>query len=95
MNAAKAFAELLKDYVVGQHLRVAMRKLRYESQSTFKLTIEGGRFVWLDNFRPTLTNPRLRQAFRFLRDLGLCSGVSGDWKLSRLGDEQLRRADGN
>ncbi len=46
-NAALAYADFLKDYVVGQHLRVAMRKLRYESQSTFKLTIEDGRFVWI------------------------------------------------
>ena len=73
-NAALAYADFLKDYVVGQHLRVAIRKLRYESQSTFKLTIEDGRFVWIENFDPTFTNPRLRQAFRFLRDLGLCSG---------------------
>lgn len=94
-NAAIVFAELLKDYVVGQHLRVAMRKLRYESQSTFKLTIEDGRFIWLEHFSPTLTNPRLKQAFRFLRDLGLCSGKADGWKLSRMGKKYMRHADGN
>jgi hypothetical protein len=94
-NAAKAYADFLKDYVVGQHLQVAMRKLRYESQSTFKLTIEDGRFLWLENFDPTFTNPRLRQAFRFLRDLGLCSGKGAEWKLSPRGRELLRRTDGN
>ena len=93
-NAARVFAELLKDHVVGQHLRVAMRKLRYESQSTFKLAIENGCFIWLENFNPTFTNPRLRQAFRFLRDLGLCSGQSGGWKLSSDGKVQLRHSDG-
>ena len=94
-NAAAVFSELLKDYVIGQHLHVAMRKLCSESQSTFKLAIEDGRFIWLDNFEPTRTNPRLAQAFRFLRDLGLCSGEGDGWKLSGMGKEQLRQADGN
>jgi hypothetical protein len=94
-NAAQVLAEFLKDYVVGQHLRVAMRKLRYESQSTFKLALEVSRFIWLEHFEPTRTNPRLRQAFRFLRDLGFCSGQSGGWKLSPQGKEHLRRAHGN
>jgi hypothetical protein len=94
-NAATVFAEFLKDYVVGQHLRVAMRKLRYQSQSTFKLAVEDGRFIWLEHFEPTRTNPRLRQAFRFLRDLGFCSGHSGGWRTSHKGKEQLRHEDGN
>jgi hypothetical protein len=94
-NATTVLAELLKECVVGQHLHVAMRKLRNESQSTFKLAIEDGRFIWLENFEPTRTNPRLRQAFHFLRDLGLCSGESEGWKISSMGKEQLRQADGN
>jgi hypothetical protein len=94
-NAAKVFADLLQDFVVGQHLRVAMRKLKSVSQSTFKIAVEEGRFVWLENFEPTRTNPRLRQAFRFLRDLGFCFGESGGWKLSPQGKQRLRHVDVN
>ncbi len=42
-NAATVLSELLNEYVVWQHLRVAMRKLRYESQSMFKLAVEDDR----------------------------------------------------
>jgi hypothetical protein len=94
-NAAVAFAGLLSEFVIGQHLRVAMRKLRYQSQATFKLSLEDGRFIWLENVKPTFTNPRLRQAYRFLRDLGLCTGESAGWQLSNTGKMQLRQTDGH
>ena len=90
-NAADVFAGLLKEFVVGQHLKVAMRKLRYQSQSTFKLIIEDGRFVWVENFIPTYTNPRLQQAFWFLRNLGLCLGEAEEWKLTDAGGKELER----
>ena len=94
-NAAEVFAGLLKEFVVGQHLKVAMRKLHYQSQSTFKLIIEEGRFVWVENFIPTFTNPRLQQAFWFLRDLGLCSGAAEEWQLTDAGKKQLERGNVN
>jgi len=95
IKADAVLAELLKNHVVGQHLHIAMRKLRNDSQSTFKLTIENGRLIWQENFQPVFTNPRLTQAFRFLRDLGFCSGRKGGWKLTDKGKEQLRSANGN
>ena len=83
-------ASLFKDQVLFQHLRVAMRKLRYQAQATFKFVVEEGRYLWVEDFKPTFTSPRIRQAFRFLRDLGLCRGRSGGWQLTADGKARLR-----
>lgn len=93
-KAAEVLAEVLSNWVVGQHLRVAMRKLRYQTQSTFKVAVEEGRYLWIEDFIPTYTSPRLRQAFRFLRDLGLCTGAKGGWKITEAGMQQLGGNDG-
>ena len=88
--ASDVFASLMAEKILLRHLRVAMRKLRYELQSTFKFVIEDGHYVWVEDFEPTYTNPRLRQGFLFLRDLGLCSGGSGGWSPTELGMAVLR-----
>jgi hypothetical protein len=92
--AADVTAALLKEKVLFQHLRVAMRKLRYQLQATFKFVVEDGHFVWVEDFEPTFTSPRLRQAFRFLRDLGLARGRAEGWGLTADGRALLGQPDG-
>lgn len=93
-KAVDVYAEILSNWVIGQHIRVAMRKLRSQTQATFKIGIEEGRYVWIEDFEPTYTSPRLRQAFRFLRDLGLCGGASDGWGITEAGKHRLEEANG-
>lgn len=93
-KAVDVYAEILSNWVIGQHIRVAMRKLRSQTQATFKVAIEEGRYVWIEDFIPTYTNPRLKQAFRFLRDLGLCGGASDRWRITEPGRQRLEGANG-
>jgi hypothetical protein len=53
--AATVLAALLREKVLFQHLRVAMRKLRYQAQATFKLVVDLGHYVWVEDFEPTFT----------------------------------------
>ena len=94
-NAVEVYAEILSNWVIGQHIRVAMRKLRHQTQATFKVATEEGQYVWIEDFVPTYTNPRLKHAFRFLRDLGLCSGASAGWQLTEPGKQRLEGSDGD
>ena len=93
-KAADVYADILSNWVIGQHIRVAMRKLRHQTQSTFKLAIEEGRYIWIEDFIPTYTSPRVKQAFRFLRDLGLCGGGSDSWQITEPGKRKVRGVDG-
>lgn len=93
-KAVDVYAEILSNWVIGQHIRVAMRKLRNQIQATFKIAIEEGRYVWIEDFDPTYTSPRLKQAFRFLRDLGLCGGASDGWRITEAGKRRLEGANG-
>lgn len=64
--------ELLLEWVIYRHLRVATRKLAAQGVSTFKLRPEEGLLLLVAEklTEPTLTRPRLMQAARILADLG-------------------------
>src|SRR5262249_9660707 len=94
-NAAAVVAALVREKVLFQHLRVAMRKLRYQVQATFKFVVEEGHYLWVEDFDPTFTSPRIRQAFLFLRDLGLAKGRAGGWALTEDGKARLGQSDGH
>jgi hypothetical protein len=67
---AAFLSDLLLEWVLFRHLRVATRKLASQGVSTFKFRPEEGELLLIaEPPRPTLTTPRLRQAFRFLEDL--------------------------
>lgn len=74
-RASEPLAIFLKDvileWILYRHLRVATRKLANQGISTFKFRPEEGRLVSLVDKapQPTFTNPRLRQAQRILADL--------------------------
>ena len=68
----RSFArELILEWILFRHLRVATRKLANQGVSTFKYRVEEGLLVSLPDqkFKPTLTSPRISQAFRMLSDL--------------------------
>ena len=73
-RAAESFTtfleELVLEWILYRHLRVATRKLANQGVSTFEFRPEKGRVVLLvDKIpQPTFTNPRLRQAQSILAD---------------------------
>lgn len=67
------FHDLVLEWVVYRHLRVATRKLASQGDYTYRLRPEEGVLVKCGEFRPTYTNPRLRQTLRMMADIGLAS----------------------
>ena len=67
---------LLEERVLGRHLWVAMRKLRYQNDYTFLVEMDDGlvRLRALDG--PVYTTPRIGSALAFLRDCHLV-GANG------------------
>jgi hypothetical protein len=90
--SANVLSDLVRQCILYRHLRVAMHKLRFQNDATFKFVVEYGHYGWLEDFDPTYTSPRLRQAFRFIRDLGLAKGRSGNWQLTADGRAFLRNS---
>jgi len=63
--------ELVMEWILYRHLRVATRKLAAQGVSTFKFRPEQGALLLVTDKIPVpaYTNPRLRQAYRILADL--------------------------
>lgn len=79
---------------IDAHLRVALRKLRQQSQDTFHiLPTDHGLKVEADPV-PTYTAPRFTQAVQMLHDLGAIERAPnrGWTRLSTLGEDLWRRA---
>jgi len=70
LSIAELLGWLATDWGISAHLRVALRKLRYESRDTFKIKPTERGLEVVDAPAPTFSNPRLVQANRILRDLG-------------------------
>ncbi len=79
--------ELILEWVLFRHLRVATRKLANQGVSTYKFSPEEGRLLLVAERlpKPTYTAPRIRQGFRILEDLHLISRNNGEAVLSELG----------
>ena len=76
------------------HLRVALRKLRGQSRSTFKIRPSDRGFEVVGVPPVTHTRPRFNQALRILKDVGaLTRSESGKWISSELGREILEKGD--
>ena len=54
---------------VDTHLRVAMGKLRYRSEDTFRIKPVEGVLVVEEAPLPSFTGPRLKQALQILHDI--------------------------
>lgn len=83
--------ELILEWILFRHLRVATRKLANQGVSTFKYRPEEGKLLLIAEElpEPTFTSPRLRQGFRILEDIHYISRVDGVRKLTDAGREIL------
>jgi len=74
---------------VGRHLRVALRKLRFQRQDTFRVRpLEDG-FRVVESPPPGFTVPRLGPAVQILRDIGLIDDIGDGIELTEDGRTQL------
>jgi hypothetical protein len=81
---------LLLNWGIELHLRVALRKLRGQSQSTFRVRPSEDRGLEVIEVPPAVhTRPRFNQAVRVLRDIGALKRIEKDgvykWVPSELG----------
>jgi hypothetical protein len=84
---------LLINWGLEMHLRVALRKLRGQSQSTFRIR-PSDRGMEVIAIPPAVhTRPRFNQAVRVLKDIGALERTALGWQPSILGRAQLVLAD--
>ena len=76
--------QLVIEWVVFRHLRVATRKLAGQGVSTFKFRPEEGKLVLVADRLPraTFTAPRVRQGYRILADLRLVDKDDDGWTIT-------------
>lgn len=85
---------LLINWGLEAHLRVALRKLRGQSQSTFRVRPSDRGMEVMDVPPAVHTRPRFNQAVRVLRDIGaLEPGASGGWQPSAFGRAMMELGD--
>jgi hypothetical protein len=85
--------ELVLDWIIYRHLRVATRKLASQGDSTFKFRPEKGSLVLIAAKlpAPTFTSPRLDQALRILKDLHCVAQADGQLSVATTGTQMLGR----
>lgn len=83
--------ELLLEWVIYRHLRVATRKLANQGVSTFKYRPEEGRLLLVAERLPvpTYTAPRVRQGFRVAEDLHCIRRTTAGAEISEIGKAVL------
>jgi hypothetical protein len=76
--------QLVIEWIVFRHLRVATRKLAGQGVSTFKFRPEEGKLVLVADRLPkaTFTAPRVRQGYRILADLRLVDRSDDGWAIT-------------
>lgn len=67
----QTIAGLFDERVIGRHLWIAMRKLRYQGDYTFLVEADNGKVRLRGMDGPVYTNPRVGSSLTFLRDIGL------------------------
>jgi hypothetical protein len=85
---------LVRDYVVAQHLVVALEKWRERQVNTFHFDYDGATFTWLKRGTTGFSASRFEQAYTILGDLGLFTTLpeSGAVQLTDFGQATWRRA---
>lgn len=69
MSVGETLGWLAARWGVDTHLRVALGKLRYRSEDTFRIKPVEGRLVVKEAPQPSFTGPRLKQALQILHDI--------------------------
>eukprot|EP00050_Salpingoeca_kvevrii_P014473 m.36515 g.36515 ORF g.36515 m.36515 type:complete len:554 (+) comp5783_c0_seq1:697-2358(+) len=67
----QCLTRILTDWCLNAHLRVALRKLRNQSQSTFRFMPSDEGLKLLSVPKPANTQPRFKQTRSILKDIGL------------------------
>ncbi|TCU21800.1 hypothetical protein EV130_110144 [Rhizobium azibense] len=93
LNIRDVLRWLLINWGLEMHLRVALRKLRGQSQSTFRIR-PSDRGMEVIAIPPAVhTRPRFNQAIRVLKDIGALERTAAGWQPSAFGRAQLELAD--
>jgi hypothetical protein len=71
LSAHRVIADMVRERIIKRHLLVASRKFRTQKAYTFHMELEEGRLRYRNHFHVLPGSPRLDQALRFLRDIGL------------------------
>lgn len=85
-STAPFLQELLLEWVIYRHLRIATRKLANQGVSTFKYRPEDGRLLLIAERLPwpTYTAPRVKQGFRIAEDLHCIRRTNAGAELSEI-----------
>ena len=70
MNFSEWLLWMFKEWGIEAHLKVALRKLRGQSQSTFRIKPSDQGFEVIETPGAVYTSPRFRQALQVLIDIG-------------------------
>lgn len=84
---------LTTEWGIHTHLKVALRKLRGQSQSTFRIRPSDKGLEIISVPVAVFTSPRFRQALRILKDIGALVRQGNIWVLSDFGRRFMEAAD--
>jgi hypothetical protein len=84
---------LAASWGVHTHLLVALRKLRGQSQSTFRIRPSDKGLEIISVPKAVFTSPRFRQAIRILKDIGALVRHDNVWVTSALGKQFMEAVD--
>lgn len=84
----RVVSDLVRERVLKRHLWVASRKFRNQKAYTFHMEPEESQIRYRNHFRVSPSSPRLDQALRFLRDIGLID----EGGITELGRAELEAA---
>ena len=94
LTARQVLNWLLQYWCIENHMRVALRKLWTQSQSTFRIRPADRGFEVIEKPLPAHTRPRFKQSVRILKDIGVLEQEdSGTWVPSSLGMNLLELGD--
>lgn len=94
MASTELLRWVLLHWGIDTHLRVALRKLRGQSQSTFRIRPSDQGLEVTGIPAAVHTRPRFNQAVRILKDIGaLTRAKSGLWLPSNIGTTMLELGD--
>ena len=84
---------LAASWGINTHLLVALRKLRGQSQSTFRIRPSDKGLEIISVPEAVFTSPRFRQALRILKDINVLVRKGNVWVTSELGKKFMEAAD--
>jgi len=71
MKVSEVVAFLVGRWGIENHLRVALRKMRFDQRDTFQIRPTDGGLMWVNTPEPIYTNPRFVQGIRMLWDINM------------------------